>query len=163
MRQAEKEIKEFQTRIPLILYPGEQITKKNSKKSQKIREQLFGIIFIQIGIRQAEKERKKVQTPIPFILDPREKIPKKNSKKFKKIKKQLSVVIFSKNGTRQDEIGRERDKIIFHPNSAHTRPGGENWKKKTPKKFKKLKNNFPALVLAKTGLDRMRQAKKEMK
>ena len=64
---------------------------------------------------------------------------------------------------RQDEIGRERDKIIFDPNSAHTRPGRENCKKKTPKKFKKLKNNFPAIVLAKTGLDRMRWAKKEIK
>ena len=64
---------------------------------------------------------------------------------------------------RQDEIGRERDKIIFDPNSAHTRPGGENCKEKTAKKFKKLKNNFPALVSAKTRLDRMRQAKKEIK
>ena len=64
---------------------------------------------------------------------------------------------------RQDEIGQERDKIIFDPNSAHTRPGGENCKKKTAKKFKLLKKNFPALVLAKKGLDRMRQAKKEIK
>ena len=64
---------------------------------------------------------------------------------------------------RQDEIGRERDKIIFDPNSAHTRPGGENCKKNTAKKFKKLKKNFPALVLAKKGLDRMRQAKKKTK
>ena len=56
MRQDEIEIKEFQTRIPLILGPGEKITKKNSKKIQKIREQLFGIIFSQIGFRQAEKE-----------------------------------------------------------------------------------------------------------
>ena len=51
---------------------------------------------------------------------------------------------------RQDEIGRERDKIIFDPNSAHPRPGRENCKKKTEKKFKKLKNNFPVLVFAKT-------------
>ena len=36
-------------------------------------------------------------------------------------------------------------------------------KKKTAKKFKQLKDNFPALVLAKTGLDSMRQAKKEIK
>ena len=84
MRKAEKEIKEFQTRIPLKLDPGEQITKKNSKKIQKIREQLFGIIFSQIGMRQAEKERKQFQTPIPLILDPGEKIPKKNSKKIQK-------------------------------------------------------------------------------
>ena len=52
---------------------------------------------------------------------------------------------------------------MLNPNSAHTRPGGENCKKKTAKKLKKLKNNFQALVLAKTGLDRMRQAKKEIK
>ena len=42
-------------------------------------------------------------------------------------------------------------------------PGEKIAKKKTAKKFKKLKNNFPALVLAKTGLDKMRQAKKEIK
>ena len=38
--------------------PGEQIPKKNTKKIQKIREQLFGIIFSQIEMRQAERERK---------------------------------------------------------------------------------------------------------
>ena len=157
MIQADKEIKEFQTRIPLILDPGEQITKKKSKKIQKIREQLFGIIFSQIGIRQAEKERKKFQTPIPFILTRGRKFRKKIAKKFKKIKKLLSVVILSKKGTRQDEIGRERDKIIFDPNSAHTRPGGENCKKKKAKKFKKLENNYSELFLAKLGLDRPRK------
>ena len=52
---------------------------------------------------------------------------------------------------RQVEIGRERDKSILDPNSAHTRPGGENSKKKIAKKYKKLKNNFPALFLAKAG------------
>ena len=62
----------------------------------------------------------------------------------------------------QDEIGqeRERDKRILDLNSAHTRPRGENSEKKNAKKFK---NNIPVLVLAKTGLDRMRQAKKEIK
>ena len=42
-------------------------------------------------------------------------------------------------------------------------PGEKIAKKKTAKKFKKLKNNFPVLVLAKTALDWMRQAKKEIK
>ena len=51
---------------------------------------------------------------------------------------------------RQDEIGRERNKSILDPNSAHTRPGGANLKKKIEKKFKKLKNNFPTLFSAKT-------------
>ena len=44
------------TRILLILDPGEQIPKENGKKIPKIREQLFGIIFSQIGMRPAEKE-----------------------------------------------------------------------------------------------------------
>ena len=50
---------------------------------------------------------------------------------------------------RQDEIGRERNKSILDPNSANTRPGGENMKKNR-KKFKKLKNNFPTIFSAKT-------------
>ena len=87
----------------------------------------------------------------------------KKFKKIQKIKKQLSVVIFSKNGTRQDEIGRETEKLIFDPNSSHSRRGGDNRKKKNAKKLKKLKNNLPVLVVAKTELDRMRQAKKEIK
>ena len=52
---------------------------------------------------------------------------------------------------KRDEIGRERDKRIVDPNSTQTRPGGENSKKKIAKKFYKLKNNFAALFLAKTG------------
>ena len=88
-------------------------------------------------MRQAEKERKEFQNRIPLILDPGEKIPKKkNSKKIQKIKKQLSGVIFSQNGMRQDEIGRERDKRILDPNSAHSRPGGENSEKKLHKNSK---------------------------
>ena len=53
---------------------------------------------------------------------------------------------------RQDEIGRERDKRILDPNSAHIRPGVANSeKKKIAKKFKKLKNDFRSLLLAETG------------
>ena len=37
---------------------------------------------------------------------------------------------------RQDQIGRERDKRILDPNSAHTRPGGANYKKKIEKNSK---------------------------
>ena len=59
MRQAEKEVKEFQTRIPLILDPGEQILKKNSKKIQKINKQLSGVIFSQNGMRQDEIGRER--------------------------------------------------------------------------------------------------------
>ena len=77
-------------------------------------------------MRQAKKEIKECSTRIPLIPDPGEKIQKKIQNKLKKLKKQLSGVIFSENGIRQDDIGRERDKRILDPNSAHTRPGGEN-------------------------------------
>ena len=87
MRQAEKEIKEFQTRIPLILDPGEQIQKK---KIAKIKKQLSGVIFIQNGMRQDEvgRERKK------SILDPNsahtrhwgENSEKKQQKNLKNLK-----------------------------------------------------------------------------
>ena len=61
---------------------------------------------------------------------------KKNSEKIPKIKKQLPGVSFSQKGIRQDEIGQERDKRMLNPNSAHTRPGGENSEKKFKKKSK---------------------------
>ena len=99
-------------------------------------------------MRQAEKERKEFQTPIPLILDVGEKIPKKNCKKIQKIKKQLSGVSFSQNGIRQDEIGQERDKRMLNPNSAHSRPGGENSEKKIQKKFKKLKQQLSGVIFS---------------
>ena len=105
-------------------------------------------------MRQDKKEIKECETRIPLILDPREKIQKKkfqkNTKKIQKLKKQLSGVISSQNGMRQDDIGRERDKRILDPNSAHTRPGGANYKKKIAKKFEKLENNYSALFLGKS-------------
>ena len=87
-------------------------------------------------MRWAEKEIKEFQTQIPLKLDPGVKIPKKNSKKNQKTKKQLSGVIFSQNGMRYDEIGQERDKRILDPNSAQTRPGGEDSEKKQQKNSK---------------------------
>ena len=89
-------------------------------------------------MRWAEKEIKESQTQIPLILDPGEKIPKNNSKKIQKIEKQLSGVSYSQNGMIQDEIGGKRDKRILNPNSAHTRPEGENSKKKFQKNSKKI-------------------------
>ena len=54
MRQAEKERKEFQTPIPLILDAGENIPKKKCKKIQKTEKQLSGVSFSQNGITQDE-------------------------------------------------------------------------------------------------------------
>ena len=110
MRQAEKERKEFQTPIPLILDPGEKIKKKNWEKTQKIKKQLSGVSFRQNGIRQDEigQERdKRMLNPNSAHIRPG---GENSEKKLKKLKKQLSGVIFSENGMRQDKIGRERDK-----------------------------------------------------
>ena len=43
---------------------------------------------------------------------------------------------------RQDEIGRERDKRILDPNSAHSRPGGANSEKKQQKNSKNQRTAF---------------------
>ena len=58
MRKAEKEKNKILVPNSVRSRLGEEIFEKNSKKIQKIREQLFGIIFSQIGMRQAEKESK---------------------------------------------------------------------------------------------------------
>ena len=55
---------------------------------------------------------------------------------------------------------KEKKKIKF-PNSVHTRPGQEN-SEKIEEEMKKFKNHFPALFLAKTGLDRLRKRKKKV-
>ena len=99
------------------------------------------MIFSQNGMIQAEKEKKKYQSRIPLMIDPGKKIPKKIGKKFKKLKKKNYFRQYLQ--PKRDEIGREREKKILGPNSAHTGPRQENSEKIT-KKFKKLKNLFPA-------------------
>ena len=59
---------------------------------------------------------------------------------------------------RQDEIGRERDKRILDPNSAHTRPGGANYKKKNSKKILKIREQLFGIIFRQIE---MRQAEKE--
>ena len=137
MRQAEKEIKEFQTRIPLILDPGEQITKKKQQKNSKNQRTTIRHYF-QPNRDETGRDREK------RILDPNSahtrrggENSEKKMQKIQKIKKQLSGVSFSQNGIRQDEIGQERDKRMLNPNSTHTRPEGEN----SEKKFKKNSKN----------------------
>ena len=57
-------------------------------------------------------------------------------------------------------MGQEREKKILVPNSVHTRPGQENSERNGQKIKKKLKNPFPALVLAETGWDGPRKREK---
>ena len=94
MRQAEKERKKFQSRIPFTVDPG----KKIPKKMQETKKPLSDIIFSQKGMRQAEKERKKLYTRISFILDPGKKIPKKIEKKIRKLKNLFPALVLAKTG-----------------------------------------------------------------
>ena len=102
--------------------PGQENYEKNSKKIQKIKKPLSGIIYSLNGIRQLRKREKEFQTRIPFLLDAGKKIPKRIAKKFspefrsystrtrkfrkkqkkiKKIKKPPSSIIFSQYDMRQ--------------------------------------------------------------
>jgi len=49
MRLAENEIKELQTRIPLILDPGEKIPKKNAKKFKKLKNNIPALFLAKTG------------------------------------------------------------------------------------------------------------------
>ena len=95
MRQAEKKRKEFQTPIPLIPDPGEKIPKKNSKKIQKIRKQLFGISFSEIRDETGREREKRILDPNFANIQPEGgNSEKKNSKKIQKIREQLFGIIF---------------------------------------------------------------------
>ena len=103
MRQADKERKEFQTRIPLILDPGEKIPKKKKSKTiQKIKKQLSDVIFSQNGMRQDEIGRERDKR----ILDPNSadtrpggaNSEKKIAKKFKKLQNNFSSLFVAKSG-----------------------------------------------------------------
>ena len=136
MRQAEKERKEFQTPIPLILDAGEKIQEKKCKKIQKIKKQLPGVSFSENGIRQDEtgqEREKRILDPNSAHTRPGGENSEKNSKKIQKFKKTTFRRYFQPNW---DETGREREKTILDPNSAHTRPGGENSEKKYQKNSK---------------------------
>ena len=99
-------------------------------------------------MRWAEKEKKKIQSRIPFTLDPGKKIPKKIEKKnIKKLKNPISSIIFSQNEMRQ----AEKEKKKFQSRIPFKLDSSKKILKKIANNFKKLKNAFPALFLAKTG------------
>ena len=66
--------------------PGQENSEENSKKKQKIKKPLSGIIFSQNGIRLAEKEKKKNFSPgFGSNLTRAWKFWKKSKKKFKNL------------------------------------------------------------------------------
>ena len=91
MRVAEKEKKKI---APNSVHtrPGQENLEKNSKKIEKIKKPLSGIIFSQNGMPR--KREKNFSPDFRSYLTRARKL-KKNSKK---IKKPLSGIIFSHNG-----------------------------------------------------------------
>ena len=129
---------------------GGKNSEKKQQKNSKIKKKLSGFIFSQNGMRQDEIDRERDKR----ILDPNsahtrpgggnsEKKSQKNSKNQRTTSRHYSQ-------PNRDETGREREKRNLDPYSAYTQPRGEN-SEKNAKKLKKLKNNIPALFLAKTG------------
>ena len=135
MRQAEKQRKKFQSRIPLILDLGKKIPKKIAKEFKKLKHLFLVFFFSQNRMRYIEKERKKI---------------------FKKLEKTPFRHNFQ---AKRDEIYREREKKILVPNSVHTRPGQEN-SKKNSKKIQKIKKPLSGNIFRQNGI---RQAKKKKK
>ena len=148
MRQARKWRKIFLARIPLILDPGKKIPKKIAKNSKNLKNLFPALFLAKTGSDRPRKGEKNFSPEFRSYLTPERKFRNKISKKIQKNKKLHSSIIFSQNGMRLCEKGRKK---ILVPNSAHTRPRKENSEKKLAKKFKKLKNFFPALFLARTG------------
>ena len=155
LKEAEKERKKFQSRIPFILHQGKKIPKKIAKKLKKLKN-LFPTLFLaKTGMRQAKKKRKILVSNSIHTQTELEN-SKKNSKKIQKIKKVYSGIISIQNGLKEAEKERKKfqSRIPFIPHQ------GKKIAKKIAKKFKNLKNLFPALFLAKTGKDRPRKREK---
>ena len=140
LRQAEKQRIKFSFRIPFLPDPKQRISKKSSKKIQKIKKKKnhCGIISIQMGLRLAEKEMKKILFRIRFLPDPGQRIPKKIAKKFKKLKNIILVLFLSKPGRYRL---RKREKFSFRI-SFLPDLGQRIRKKKQQKNSKNLKTSF---------------------
>ena len=144
----EKGRKKFQSRIPLILDPGKKIPKKKSKKIQKIKTHLSGIIFSQNGMRQTEKEKKKICPEFRLYQARARKFLKKQKKKLKNQKNFFPELFLAKTG---GDRPKKKEKKKFQSRIPFILGLGMKILKKIAKKLKKLKNPFPALFLANMG------------
>ena len=145
MRQGEEGRKKFQSRIPFILKPGKKIPKKNSKKIQKFSKTSFRHNFQPKWDEIGRERKKKILGPNSVHIGPRQGNSERNSKK---IKKPLSSFIPKQKWMRQGEKGRKK----FQSRIPFILDPGKKIPKIIAKKFKKLKNFFPALFLDKTGM-----------
>ena len=144
MRQAEKGRKKFQSRIPFILDPGKKIPKNKAKKFQKFQKTSFRYYFQPKWDEIGREREKKNLGPNSVHIGPRQGNSERNCKI---IKKPLPGIIPKQNWMRQAEKGRKnfQSRIPFILDPVKKIP------KIISKEFKKLKNLFQAIFLAKTG------------
>ena len=105
----------------------------------------------------AEKGRKKILVPNSVHTRHGQENSEKNSKKIQKIKKPFSRIIFCQNRMRWAEKVRKK----FYSRILLIIDPSKKIKKKIAKNFKKLKNLFLVIFLAKTGLDQPRKREKK--
>ena len=133
MRQAKKERKKFQSRIPFVLDPGKKIPIKMAKQFKKSKNLIPALFLSNKGRERPRKRKKKKFAPNSVHTRPVEENSEKNSKKIEKIKKPLSSIIYSQNWMKQAEKEKKKN---FVPNSIHTRTRQENSEKSRLKKSK---------------------------
>ena len=146
MRQAGKGRKKILSRIPFILDRGIKFRKKQQKNSRNQKTSFRQ--YSQPKRDQIGREReKKILGPNSAYTGPREENSEKNSKKIHKILKTTFQHYFSQNGMGQAEKGRK----IFQAGIPLMLDPCKKIMKKIAKKFKKSKNLYSAIFLAKTG------------
>ena len=80
--------------------PGQENSKKNSKKIQKMKKLLSSIIFKPKRDEVGQESEKKILVPNSVHSRPGKENSEKNSQKLQKINKPLSSISFSRNGMR---------------------------------------------------------------
>ena len=106
MSEDEKTTKNFQSRIPFLLDPGEEIPKKIAKKIKKLKTSFW--YYFQPKRVEIGRERKKNLVPNSVHTRPGKENYEKNSRKIQKIEKPLSGIIFRENGVRQVEKEKKK-------------------------------------------------------
>ena len=129
--------------------PGQENSKKNSKKIQCIKRIILAIFLLKTGWHRPRKRKKKF-VPNSVLPDPGKEIPKK-------IKTSFRNYFYPKRA----EIGREREKKIFIPNSVPSRLGLEN-SQRTRKKILK-KKIILTIFQCKLGWDRPTKREKKFR
>ena len=145
MRQAGTENKKKIVSNSIPTRPGQEKSKKNSRKIQKIIKHHSGIISIQTGMRQVEKERKILvpnSVPTRYGLENSKKI----AKKYKKLKKFVLSLFLSKSSGHR----LRRRKKNFHPEFRSYPTRARKFSKKKSKKIQKSKKLHSGIISIKT-------------